>query len=227
MGDLVHEFGVFAGEATFPHLYPAFYSFPGGARPFSSRWRLSFTSSSAPRFRMRLRRGCSSRRSTRTACRSSTRHRGGFASSCAGSSRGRPAFTARRPISTRPPACIAATPPASFRFASARPCASPEDAFFPDAARDPVRVEALEQQLRRAASRPEQVSEAGERDGTFPLALLDRNAPGLGVRGRPDGEPGAEPDKSPFALQVASELCVLDLHGNKPGAVQLQLDLVG
>jgi hypothetical protein len=32
--DLVREFGVFAGETTFPHLYPAFYSVAGGARPF-------------------------------------------------------------------------------------------------------------------------------------------------------------------------------------------------
>ena len=32
--DLVWEFGVFAGETTFPRLYPAFYSVAGGARPF-------------------------------------------------------------------------------------------------------------------------------------------------------------------------------------------------
>src|SRR5215207_22690 len=32
--DLVREFGVFAGETTFPHLYPAFYSVAGGARSF-------------------------------------------------------------------------------------------------------------------------------------------------------------------------------------------------
>jgi hypothetical protein len=32
--DLVREFGVFAGETTFPRLYPAFYSVAGGARGF-------------------------------------------------------------------------------------------------------------------------------------------------------------------------------------------------
>jgi hypothetical protein len=32
--DLVREFGVFAGETTFPRLYPAFYAVAGGARPF-------------------------------------------------------------------------------------------------------------------------------------------------------------------------------------------------
>jgi len=33
-GDLVREFGVFAGETTFPRLYPAFYSVAGDARSF-------------------------------------------------------------------------------------------------------------------------------------------------------------------------------------------------
>jgi hypothetical protein len=33
-GDLVREFGVFAGETTFPRLYPAFFAVAGGARPF-------------------------------------------------------------------------------------------------------------------------------------------------------------------------------------------------
>ena len=32
--DLVREFGVFAGETTFPRLYPAYYTLAGGARPF-------------------------------------------------------------------------------------------------------------------------------------------------------------------------------------------------
>jgi hypothetical protein len=32
--DLVREFGVFAGETTFPRLYPAYYAVAGGARPF-------------------------------------------------------------------------------------------------------------------------------------------------------------------------------------------------
>jgi hypothetical protein len=34
MDDLVREFGAFAGEVTFPRLYPAFYSVAGSARPF-------------------------------------------------------------------------------------------------------------------------------------------------------------------------------------------------
>jgi hypothetical protein len=32
--ELVREFGVFAGETTFPRLYPAYYTLAGGARPF-------------------------------------------------------------------------------------------------------------------------------------------------------------------------------------------------
>jgi hypothetical protein len=32
--ELVCEFGVFAGEATFPRLYPAYYAMAGSARPF-------------------------------------------------------------------------------------------------------------------------------------------------------------------------------------------------
>jgi hypothetical protein len=32
--DLVHAFGEFAGQETFPRLYPAFYAVAGGARPF-------------------------------------------------------------------------------------------------------------------------------------------------------------------------------------------------
>lgn len=32
--DLVHAFGVFAGEETFPRLYPSYYAVAGGARPF-------------------------------------------------------------------------------------------------------------------------------------------------------------------------------------------------
>jgi hypothetical protein len=32
--DLVREFGAFAGETTFPRLYPAFFAVAGGARPF-------------------------------------------------------------------------------------------------------------------------------------------------------------------------------------------------
>jgi hypothetical protein len=33
-GDLVREFGVFAGETTFPRLYPAFFAVAGSARAF-------------------------------------------------------------------------------------------------------------------------------------------------------------------------------------------------
>ena len=32
--ELVCEFGVFAGETTFPRLYPAYYAIAGSARPF-------------------------------------------------------------------------------------------------------------------------------------------------------------------------------------------------
>ena len=33
-GELVCEFGAFAGETTFPRLYPAYYAVAGSARPF-------------------------------------------------------------------------------------------------------------------------------------------------------------------------------------------------
>jgi Haem-NO-binding len=33
-GDLVHDFGGFAGGTTFPRLYPAFFAVAGGTRPF-------------------------------------------------------------------------------------------------------------------------------------------------------------------------------------------------
>jgi hypothetical protein len=33
-GELVQAFGVFAGEETFPRLYPSYYALAGGARPF-------------------------------------------------------------------------------------------------------------------------------------------------------------------------------------------------
>ena len=34
MDELVHDFGVFAGQETFPHLYPAFFAVAGSARAF-------------------------------------------------------------------------------------------------------------------------------------------------------------------------------------------------
>src|SRR2546428_8920288 len=97
----------------------------------------------------------------------------------------------------------------SFRRSYGR---APQDALIADAARDPVGVETLEQQLRRLARRVQEVAEAPERDRAGRLALFDQHFACTVVRLTRDREAVADADEPPLLLEEARELLVVDLH---------------
>src|SRR5438874_2582964 len=88
-----------------------------------------------------------------------------------------------------------------------------ENALVADAPRESVGVEALQQELCRAARDPEQVAEARERDPARSLALVDERRPRQLVRGGRHGQAIADANQAASLLEIAAELCVLDLHG--------------
>src|SRR5581483_8243090 len=96
--------------------------------------------------------------------------------------------------------------------ASSAPGRAAEDSHVARPARDAVRVEALEQELRRTPAHAEQVAEARQRDLAPRLALRDEHAPHLVVGGTRHGQPGAEADEPPLLLEEAREPRVVHLH---------------
>src|SRR5918995_3594646 len=89
---------------------------------------------------------------------------------------------------------------------------SAEDARLAGPARDPVRVEALEEQLRRAPRGAEQVAEACERDRAGRLALSHEQAARLVVGGPREREPVADADGRAALLEEGGEPRVTDRH---------------
>src|SRR6188508_325325 len=85
-----------------------------------------------------------------------------------------------------------------------------EHALVPDAPREAVGIEALEEELGGLSARAEQIAEARERDRAHAFALLEQQALRLVVGRRADREAVAGPDEPALALQERGELAVLD-----------------
>src|SRR5437588_5525777 len=79
--------------------------------------------------------------------------------------------------------------------------AAPEHPCVADSARDAVRIEAFEQELRSTAADAEQIAEAGERDLSRCAALVDERLPRLLECLRGHGHPVAEPDEPALLLE--------------------------
>src|SRR5581483_12433162 len=80
-----------------------------------------------------------------------------------------------------------------------------------DAARHPVGVHPVEQELRGPAADAQEVAEASERDPAGSLALGDERRARLLVRRRRDRVAVADPDEPPLLLEEARERAVLHL----------------
>src|SRR5215211_8237283 len=121
-----------------------------------------------------------------------------------------------------PPAFLGSVCPPS---GSRRPSA--EDALVANAAREPVGVEAFEQELRLLAAGPDQVAKARERDPSRRFALLDKDVPCACVRVGRDRVPVAEAHDPALAFEVGSERGVVDLEREESGLVELALQPLG
>jgi hypothetical protein len=86
----------------------------------------------------------------------------------------------------------------------------PQHALVADAARDPIRVEALEQELSGAARDPEQVAKASQRDRAGSISFSEERAACPVVCPGADRESAPEPDDAPGALEVGGELGIVD-----------------
>src|SRR5205823_3669317 len=121
-------------------------------------------------------------------------------------------------------------PAGSRRRCSARRAPSPprgsrsdcptatQDTLVADASRQPVGVEALEQELRGPAADAEQVAETRERDAPRRLALCNERTACLLVRPRRNGVAVADPHEAALLLEEARDGRVVDLDRLEPEA---------
>src|SRR5215210_6959918 len=120
-------------------------------------------------------------------------------------------------------ACCGAIPRARSTSLSAPALRAPEHALVADSAGEAVRVEALQQELGRAARDAERVAKAGECDRR---QRMERVAAPL-VERFGDREAVTDPPELPSGLQEGGELAVLDTHQVFGGEPVLQLDCCG
>src|SRR5581483_6661743 len=97
-----------------------------------------------------------------------------------------------------------------------------QDALVADPARDPVGVEALQEELRRLAADAEQVAKAGERDAPRRGALVEEELAGPPVRGARDGDALAQAYEHVAFLERPRQARVRDLHAVEAGLLELE-----
>src|SRR5439155_25931090 len=102
-----------------------------------------------------------------------------------------------------------------------------EDALVTNPAHEAVRVDALQEGLRRPAGDAGPAAEAGERDLPGALALLDERALGLLVGADTDGEAVTDAHQPAACFQESRKVAVVDPDRAQPGLLELGLQRLG